>query len=194
MFAINSCQSLADNYSFLLGFHTALHIKTGLLDMLYQKSLRLTVDVRNARGVGTVVNLQSNDASKVWMMPVHIHTLWNSPFQVMIFLTTSCDLLISQLCSLAVVLDPSLVSLLSLPDVCVPRCVTVLYCSCQLPLPYAKPHIGRMLASHSQCVAIIKHSAGGCALFASLHALFNGPLSSLQAFVAFACLSKTASS
>ena len=118
MFAINSCQSLADNYSFLLGFHTALQIKTGLLDMLYQKSLRLTVDVRNARGVGTVVNLQSNDASKVWMMPVHIHTLWNSPFQVMIFLTTSCDLLISQLCSLAVVLDPSLVSLLSLPDGC----------------------------------------------------------------------------
>ncbi len=43
--------------------------------MLYQKSLRLGVDVRNARGVGTVVNLQSNDASKVWMMPVHIHTL-----------------------------------------------------------------------------------------------------------------------
>ena len=75
MFAINSCQSLADNYSFLLGFHTALHVKTGLLDMLYQKSLRMGVDVRNARGVGTVVNLQSNDASKVWMMPVHIHTL-----------------------------------------------------------------------------------------------------------------------
>lgn len=50
--------------------------------MLYHKSLRLGVDVRNARGVGTVVNLQSNDASKVWMMPVHIHTLWNSPFQV----------------------------------------------------------------------------------------------------------------
>ena len=118
MFAINSCQSLADNYSFLLGFHTALHVKTGLLDMLYQKSLRLTVDVRNARGVGTgtVVNLQSNDASKVWMMPVHIHTLWNSSFQVMILLTVSCVLLISQLRSLAVILDPSLVSLRSLPD------------------------------------------------------------------------------
>ena len=27
MFAINSCQSLTDNYSFLLGFHTALHVK-----------------------------------------------------------------------------------------------------------------------------------------------------------------------
>lgn len=57
-------------------------LQVDLLDMLYQKSLRLGVDVRNARGIGTVVNLQSNDASKVWMMPVHIHTLWNSPFQV----------------------------------------------------------------------------------------------------------------
>ena len=57
-------------------------LQVDLLDMLYQKSLRLGIDVRNARGVGTVVNLQSNDANKVWMMPVHIHTLWNSPFQV----------------------------------------------------------------------------------------------------------------
>ncbi|KAL0032002.1 hypothetical protein WJX77_000079 [Trebouxia sp. C0004] len=93
MFAINSCQSLVDNYSFLLGFHTALHVKTGLLDMLYQKSLRLGVDVRNARGVGTVVNLQSNDASKVWMMPVHIHTLWNSPFQIVVLMALLSQML-----------------------------------------------------------------------------------------------------
>ena len=61
---------------------SAGNLQAELLDMLYQKSLRLGIDVRNARGIGTVVNLQSNDASKVWMMPVHIHTLWNSPFQV----------------------------------------------------------------------------------------------------------------
>ena len=63
-----------------LSVHITLQVD--LLDMLYRKSLRLGVDVRNARGIGTVVNLQSNDARKVWMMPVHIHTLWNSPFQV----------------------------------------------------------------------------------------------------------------
>ena len=89
MFVINTSQSLIMNYYFFLGLHTALHVKVDLLDMLYQKSLRLGVDVRNARGVGTVVNLQSNDASKVWMMPVHIHTLWNSPFQVSLPYTSS---------------------------------------------------------------------------------------------------------
>ena len=65
-------------------------LQVDLLDMLYQKSLRLGVDVRNARGIGTVVNLQSNDASKVWMMPVHIHTLWNSPFQVCATICCTC--------------------------------------------------------------------------------------------------------
>ena len=52
--------------------------------MLYQKSLRIGVDVRNTRGVGTVVNLQSNDASQVWMMPTDIHFLWDSPLQVLL--------------------------------------------------------------------------------------------------------------
>ena len=65
--------------------------------MLYQKSLRLGVDVRNTRGIGTVVNLQSNDASKVWMMPVHIHTLWNSPFQVNNQKSVLCELLFTAL-------------------------------------------------------------------------------------------------
>ena len=58
-----------------------LLLQVGVLDMLYQKSMRLGVDVRNARGIGAVVNLQSNDASKVWMMPTYIHLLWNAPFQ-----------------------------------------------------------------------------------------------------------------
>ena len=58
------------------------YMQVELLDMLYQKSLRLGTDVRNARGIGTVINLQSNDAHKVWMVLVHLDMLWNSPLQV----------------------------------------------------------------------------------------------------------------
>ena len=50
--------------------------------MLYQKSLRIGMDVRNEMGIGSVVNLQSNDALKVHQLPVHIHTLWSSPLLV----------------------------------------------------------------------------------------------------------------
>lgn len=44
--------------------------------------MRLGVGVRGTRGVGAIVNLQSNDASKIWMIPTYIHLLWNAPFQV----------------------------------------------------------------------------------------------------------------
>ena len=89
--AADSCRQYQKTKHTYLCRAAAVHAQGELLDMLYQKSLRLGIDVRNARGIGTVVNLQSNDASKVWMMPVHIHTLWNSPFQVSFADTTiSC--------------------------------------------------------------------------------------------------------
>ena len=89
MFTISSVQSLVDNYFLFLGYDIALHVKVDLMDMLYQKSLRVSVDVRNARGIGAMLNLQSNDASNVWQMPVNIHTLWNSPLQVTLGLAFS---------------------------------------------------------------------------------------------------------
>ena len=96
-------------------------LQVDLLDMLYQKSLRLGIDVRNARGIGTVVNLQSNDASKVWMMPVHIHTLWNSPFQVCKYASlTVCleaALTPSQPCSLPMhIISKLMIVMLALSD------------------------------------------------------------------------------
>ena len=73
------------------GHHEPCTVQVGVLDTIYQKSLRLSVDARNARGVGAVVNLQSNDASKVWMMPTILHMLWNGPFQVCaVFQSDAC--------------------------------------------------------------------------------------------------------
>lgn len=33
-------------------------------------------------GVGPIMNLQSNDAAKLWSLPSYIHMIWNGPFQV----------------------------------------------------------------------------------------------------------------
>lgn len=82
MFTVSSIQSVVDNYFLFLGYEISLHVKVDLMDMLYQKSLRVSVDVRNTRGIGAMLNLQSNDASNVWQMPVNVHTLWSSPLQV----------------------------------------------------------------------------------------------------------------
>ena len=53
-----------------------------LADVLYRKALRIGTDTRDAQGVGALVNLQSNDATKVYLLAVFFHMLWNAPLQV----------------------------------------------------------------------------------------------------------------
>lgn len=50
--------------------------------MLYRKSLRLSAASKGRLGVGAIVNLQSNDASKLWGLAQFLHILWSGPFQV----------------------------------------------------------------------------------------------------------------
>jgi hypothetical protein len=54
--------------------------------MLYRKSLSVTSAVRSSFGVGAIVNLQSNDASKIWSLPQYLHVVWNGPFQIMVIM------------------------------------------------------------------------------------------------------------
>ena len=53
-----------------------------LADVLYRKALCIGTDSRDAQGVGALVNLQSNDATKVYLLAVFFHMLWNAPLQV----------------------------------------------------------------------------------------------------------------
>ncbi len=63
-------------------YRMSLHLKTAMIQMIYAKSLRITSGVKSNMGVGSIVNLQSNDASKIWNMPLYLHIVWNGPFQV----------------------------------------------------------------------------------------------------------------
>lgn len=56
-------------------------LQVDMVEMLYRKSLLITSAVRSEMGVGAIVNLQSNDASKIWNMPLFLHVVWNGPFQ-----------------------------------------------------------------------------------------------------------------
>lgn len=57
-------------------FRIALHMKVSLVHTLYLKSLRITSSVRSGLGVGPIVNLQSNDAAKLWNMIPYLHVFW----------------------------------------------------------------------------------------------------------------------
>jgi ATP-binding cassette subfamily C (CFTR/MRP) protein 1 len=65
-----------------LKFVLRMPIQTALIDMLYRKSLRVSVAARSHFGVGHVVNLQSNDAAKLWWLPPFLHVLWSGPLMV----------------------------------------------------------------------------------------------------------------
>lgn len=55
-----------------------------MVEMIYRKSLRITSAVRSEMGVGSIVNLQSNDAAKIWSLPLFLHVIWNGPFQILV--------------------------------------------------------------------------------------------------------------
>ena len=47
--------------------------------MLFSKSLRISSSVRSSYGVGAIVNLQSNDAAKLYNLSQYLHMLWSGP-------------------------------------------------------------------------------------------------------------------
>lgn len=63
-------------------------VQSQLIGMLYAKSLRLHSASRSRYGTGQIVNLQSNDATKLYWLPVFMHVLWSAPLQV-------CDLVLN---------------------------------------------------------------------------------------------------
>ncbi|WPT17490.1 Multidrug resistance-associated protein 1 [Picochlorum sp. SENEW3] len=79
----NIVQTLAVNKYFHILFRICLHLKTGLVNSLYEKSLRLAAGKVSDLGVGSVVNLQSNDAAKLWKLPQYLHMIWSGPFQIL---------------------------------------------------------------------------------------------------------------
>lgn len=46
--------------------------QVGLVDLLYSKSLRVGAAARASIGIGSIVNLQSNDAAKLWNLPQYL--------------------------------------------------------------------------------------------------------------------------
>lgn len=76
-------ETLSINIYFHMIFRICLHMKIGLVNALYKKSLRISASARTRLGAGTIVNLQSNDAAKIWELPKYLHMLWSAPFQIL---------------------------------------------------------------------------------------------------------------
>ncbi|CAG9464562.1 unnamed protein product [Pedinophyceae sp. YPF-701] len=87
MLAATLLQTLLINRYFHIVFRVGLHTKVALVHALYTKSLRVSGGVRAAFGTGRIVNLQSNDAQKIWSLPTYLHMLWSGPLQIVLITT-----------------------------------------------------------------------------------------------------------
>jgi hypothetical protein len=74
------------NQYFLRVFRVSLYLKASLVHALYAKLLRLSLPAKSTLGGGSIANLQSNDAAKLWNLPQYGHVLWSGPFQVLIII------------------------------------------------------------------------------------------------------------
>ncbi|KAF8057290.1 Abcc2 [Scenedesmus sp. PABB004] len=84
LFGAALLEAVLVNVYFHMLFRMSLHTKTALLEMLYRKALDMAGAVRASMGVGPIVNLQSNDAAKLWSLPTYAHMVWNGPFQIVV--------------------------------------------------------------------------------------------------------------
>lgn len=84
MFCLTVLETLTINQYFYMLSRASMHIKTGLIALLYDKVLRISTSAKSSIGVGTILNLQSNDAAKIWRIPQYLHIIWNGPFQIMV--------------------------------------------------------------------------------------------------------------
>ena len=60
-----------------------------LIDLIFRKSLRITSATKGSRGVGAIVNLQSNDGSKIWELIPYLHAMWSAPLQARLLCSRS---------------------------------------------------------------------------------------------------------
>ena len=76
-------QTVAINVYFHKVFRICAQVKTQLIGALFDKALRIDSTAKGEMGVGAIVNLQANDASKLYKLPQYLHMLWSAPFQIL---------------------------------------------------------------------------------------------------------------
>lgn len=64
--------------------HTGMKMRIAACSMIYRKALRLTKNALGESTAGQVVNLLSNDVSRLELSVLFVHYLWVGPLEVII--------------------------------------------------------------------------------------------------------------
>ncbi|KAJ4459649.1 Multidrug resistance-associated protein [Paratrimastix pyriformis] len=75
-------QTLVVHQYFHVTIRTGMHARAAMVTAIYRKALSLDTDARTAQGHGKLVNLMSNDATRLQDISMNAHMIWSGPFQI----------------------------------------------------------------------------------------------------------------
>lgn len=82
MAVLEQARIVYSNLYFHRAFRVSMGLKTGVIDMIFRKSLLISGAVRGELGLGKIINFQSNDGKRIWETAQFLHQLWSAPEQV----------------------------------------------------------------------------------------------------------------
>ncbi|KAK9817530.1 hypothetical protein WJX74_009211 [Apatococcus lobatus] len=84
--ATSLIETIVDSHYWFAMCRLELRTKAQLIDLIFRKSLKITSATKGSRGVGAIVNLQSNDGSKIWELIPYLHAMWSAPLQMLVIM------------------------------------------------------------------------------------------------------------
>lgn len=93
MFSLSVLQTSFLHQYFERVFDTGIKAKSSLTSMVYNKSLLLSVEARNLRTTGDIVNLMSVDTQRLQDLCQNLQLIWSGPFQITLCLISLYNLL-----------------------------------------------------------------------------------------------------
>lgn len=86
MFFISIFRTYLMNQYFVLNFETFMRARSGLMSLIYQKALKLSVEARAEKSTGEIVTLMSVDVGRVQDMSTYAQQLFSAPLQFILCL------------------------------------------------------------------------------------------------------------
>lgn len=93
MFVVGFVQTCVLHQYFLLSFNSGMNVKSGMISVIYQKSLKLSNEASSMSSTGDIVNLMSVDVQRLQDLNQWGHIIWSGPFQLLLCLVSLYKLL-----------------------------------------------------------------------------------------------------
>lgn len=93
MFSLSVLQTASLHQYFERVFDTGIKVKSSLTSLIYQKSLNLSIEAKQQKSTGDIVNLMSVDTQRLQDLCQNLQLIWSGPFQMILCLVSLYNLL-----------------------------------------------------------------------------------------------------